>query len=70
MGSRNAPATFQSLMNSIFYDCIDAFLVVYLDDILIYTDSREEHLRQMRAVLTKLREHKLYVEMSKYGAHE
>lgn len=66
MGLRNAPATFQSLMNSIFYDTIDDFMVVYLDDILIYSNSREDHLKHLRIVLQRLKDNSLYVEKSKY----
>lgn len=70
MGLRNAPATFQALMNSIFRDCIDEFVVIYLDDILIFSDSREEHLDHLHLLLTtsetsRPREHKLYVGQKK-----
>lgn len=61
MGLRNAPATFQALMNAIFRDCIDDFIVIYLDDILIFSDSRQDHLRHLRIVLSRLKEHQLYV---------
>ena len=44
MGLCNAPETFQSLMNRIFYDCIDVFLVVYMDDVLIFSKDEESHL--------------------------
>lgn len=54
-GLRNAPATFQALMNSIFRDCIDDFEVIYLDDILVFSDTRQDHLNHLRAVLTRLR---------------
>lgn len=43
MGLYNAPASFQSLMNRIFHDCIDKFLVVYMDDLLIFTKGKESH---------------------------
>lgn len=61
MGLCNAPASFQSLMNSIFCDCIEDFIVVYIDDLLIYSRSEDEHLEQLRIVLDLLREHQLYV---------
>ena len=54
MGLCNAPATFQSLMNAIFSDCIDDFLVVYMDDLLIYSKTEEEHLRHIESVLRRL----------------
>lgn len=66
MGLRNAPATFQALMNGIFRDCIDDFIVIYLDDILIFSESREEHLHHLRIVLSRLRDHQLYVGKTKY----
>lgn len=61
MGFSNAPATFQALMNSIFRDCIDGFVVIYLDDILILSDSREGHLKHLQVLLSKFRHHKHYV---------
>lgn len=66
MGLRNAPATFQALMNSIFRDCIDDFIVVYMDDILIFSESRDDHLKHLRIVLSRLRDHQLYVGRQKY----
>ena len=65
MGLCNAPATFQSLMNRIYYDCIDEFLVIYVDDLLIYSKSLEEHLQHLEIVLKRLRENKLYVSPKK-----
>lgn len=47
MGLCNAPATFQTLMNRIFHDCLDDFLVVYMDDLFIFSQSREEHFRHI-----------------------
>jgi hypothetical protein len=61
-GLANAPATFQSLMNDIFADCRD-FVVVYLDDILVFSDSPEQHLQHLKRVLGRLREHKLYAQL-------
>lgn len=67
MGLRNAPATFQALMNSIlFRDCIDEFIVVYLDDILIFSESREDHIKHLRITLSRLKDHQLYVGRTKY----
>lgn len=60
MGLYNDPATVQSLINRIFNDCIDRFLVVHIDDILIYSNTREEHLAHVCMVLTRLKEHQLY----------
>lgn len=66
MGLRNAPANFQALMNSIFFDVIDKCLVVYLEDILINSDSRDEHLMHLRTVLQRLKENKLFVGANNY----
>ena len=61
----NAPATFSRLMNSIFMQYLDKFVVVYPDDILIYSKNEEEHAEHLRLVLMKLREHCLYAKFSK-----
>ena len=52
-------------MNYIFMEYLDKFVVVYLDDILIYSKNEEEHAEHLRLILEKLREHKLYVKYSK-----
>ena len=65
MGLCNAPATFQSLMNRIFYDCVDVFLVVYMDDLLIFSKDEESHIKHLNTVLCRLREHKLFVSPKK-----
>ena len=59
-GLTNAPATFQTLMNSILRPFIDKFVLVYLDDILVYSNSEEEHLEHLRLVFEVLQKHKLY----------
>ena len=61
----NAPATFQSLMNDIFRDMLDVYVVVYLDDILIYSKNDEDHEKHVRQILQRLREHQLYTRPSK-----
>jgi hypothetical protein len=61
----NAPAHFTFLMNSIFMPELDKFVVVFIDDILIYSKNKEEHAEHMRIVLTRLREHQLYAMFSK-----
>ncbi len=65
MGLCNAPATFQSLMNRIFYDCVDVFMVVYMDDLLIFSKDEKSHLEHLRTVLSRLKDHKLYVSPKK-----
>ena len=64
-GLTNAPATFCCLMNSIFMEYLDKFIMVYLDDILIYSKNKEDHVEHLRLVLTKLREHRLYAKFYK-----
>src|SRR4051812_43497665 len=64
-GLTNSPATFSRLMNSIFMEYLDKFVVIYIDDILIYSKNEEEHAEHLRLVLMKLREHRLYAKFSK-----
>lgn len=59
-GLTNAPTTFMNLMNNIFQDCLDKFVLVYIDDILIYSKNEEDHQRHLKIVLQRLREHKMY----------
>jgi hypothetical protein len=53
------------LMNKVFIEFLDKFLVVFIDDILVFSKTKEEHAEHLRLVLQKLREHKLYVKRSK-----
>lgn len=64
-GLTNAPATFQTLMNDIFRPFLDKFIMVYLDDILIYSETLEEHDQHVRQALEVLRQHRLYCKPSK-----
>ena len=64
-GLTNAPATFMGLMNEVFRPLLDKSVVVYLDDILIYSRTWEEHVRHIKEVLDRLRANKLYAKMSK-----
>ncbi|WVZ89026.1 hypothetical protein U9M48_035485 [Paspalum notatum var. saurae] len=64
-GLTNAPAYFMQLMNSVFMDYLDKFVVVFIDDILIYSKTEAEHEEHLRLVLQRLREHKLYAKFSK-----
>ena len=64
-GLCNAPATFQRLMNKVFADQLDKFIAVYLDDILIFSQSLEEHWEHLRWALARLREAKLYGRLHK-----
>jgi len=65
-GLTNAPAYFMYLMNSVFMPELDKFMVVFIDDILVYSDNAEDHEEHLRVVLTRLREHNLYAKFSKY----
>jgi hypothetical protein len=64
-GLTNAPTHFISLMNSVFMSELDKFVVVFIDDILIYSKSMEEHEEHLRVVLQRLRDHQLYAKFSK-----
>jgi hypothetical protein len=61
----NAPAVFQHLMNDIFWEYMDEFVMVYLDDILIFSKNQENHNKHVRLVLVTLREHGLYAKLEK-----
>jgi hypothetical protein len=64
-GLTNAPAHFMYLMNSIFMDELDKFVMVFIDDILIFSKSRKEHEEHLRIVLQQLGDHQLYAKFSK-----
>ncbi|GBG91228.1 hypothetical protein CBR_g52110 [Chara braunii] len=64
-GLMNAPATFQSLMNKVFRNQINRFVVVYLDDILIFSKSMEEHMRHLEEVLQILKDAQLHLNLEK-----
>ena len=64
-GLANAHAYFMYLMNSVFMPELDKFVVVFINDILIYSETTEEHEEHLRVVLSRLREHKLYAKFSK-----
>lgn len=65
----NAPAVFQALINDVLGDFINCFVVVYLDDILIYSGSMEGHISHVRQVLTRLLENRLFVKAEKCDFH-
>ncbi len=64
-GLTNAPVVFQHLMNDIFREYMDEFVVVYLDDILIFSKNQEDHDKHVRLVIATLREHGLYAKLEK-----
>ena len=64
-GLTNAPAAFMDLMNRVFKDYLDKFVIVFIDDILIYSRSEEDHEQHLEAVLQRLREKQLYAKFKK-----
>jgi hypothetical protein len=64
-GLTNAPIVFMCLMNGTFKNYLDKFVIVFLDDILIYSKLEEQHEKHLRMVLQVLREHQLYAKLSK-----
>ena len=64
-GLTNAPAYFMNMMNKVFMEELDKFVVVFIDDILIYSKTAEEHAEHLRIVLEKLRQNQLYAKFSK-----
>src|ERR1051325_11734556 len=64
-GVTNAPNVFMEYMNRIFHEYLDQFGVVFIDDILIYSKNKEDHVEHLRIVLSMLKEKKLYAKLSK-----
>jgi hypothetical protein len=64
-GLTNASAYFMYLMNKVFMEYLDKFVVVFINDILVYSRSEEEHEEHLHLALQKLWEHRLYVKLSK-----
>ncbi|XP_024016973.1 uncharacterized protein LOC112090286 [Morus notabilis] len=69
-GLTNAPAAFMDLMNHVFQPYLDWFVIVFIDDILVYSKTWEEHEQHLRIVLQTLREHELYAKKDKLGDAE
>ncbi|MBW0493190.1 hypothetical protein O181_032905 [Austropuccinia psidii MF-1] len=68
-GLTNAPASLQNLVNDIFADFLDIFSVVYLDDIMVFSSSEEEHVKDVASVLQRLRDNNLFAKASKCVLH-
>jgi hypothetical protein len=64
-GLINAPTYFMNMMNKVFMDELDKCIVVFIDDILVFSQTAEEHEKHLRIVLGKLRQHQLYAKFSK-----
>ena len=69
-GLSNTPVVFMCLMNGVFGDYFDKFVIFFLDDILVYSRSEEEHEKHLRMVLQVLREHRLYSKLSKCSFYQ
>ncbi|KAK3570544.1 hypothetical protein QTP86_022080 [Hemibagrus guttatus] len=68
-GLTNAPAVFQALINGVFQDLLGKWVIAYIDDILVYSTSREEPVRHVREVLSRLQQHHLYAKLEKCEFH-
>ena len=66
-GVTNAPAQFMNMMNDLLGERLDQFVLIFLDDVLIYSANVQKHCEHLRKVLGKLREHRLYAKASKCG---
>ena len=64
-GVTNAPSVFMSLMNNIFHSVLDQYVVIFIDNILVYSPDEAKHEEHLREVLTTLRNHQLYAKFSK-----
>ncbi len=69
-GLANSPSVFQALVNDVFRDMLSQFVIVYIDDILIYSDSLDTHVKHVRAVLKRLIQHQLYAKIQKCEFHQ
>ncbi|KAJ1088807.1 hypothetical protein NDU88_001962 [Pleurodeles waltl] len=68
-GLCNAPAAFQFFLNDVLREYLDIFAIVYIDDILIYSDNENEHVQHVRKILAALRKHHLYCKLTKCEFH-
>jgi hypothetical protein len=64
-GLTNAPSTFQAVMNNVFREYLDDFVMFYTEDRLIFSRSEEDHFRHVKLILERLRQHKLFAKLSK-----
>lgn len=65
-GLSNSPSVFLNFMNKIFQNMLNKFVIIYIEDILIYSSSLTEHKRHVTQVLQRLCTHHLYLELEKY----
>jgi hypothetical protein len=64
-GLTNAPSTFQAVKKDVFREYLDDFVMVYIDEILIFSRTKEDHFRHVKLILKRLRQHKLFAKLSK-----
>ncbi|KAI7795689.1 hypothetical protein IRJ41_003218 [Triplophysa rosa] len=69
-GLANAPSVFQSFINDVFRDLLNRFVIVYIEDILVFSNSYQEHIQHVRKVLQRLIEHQLYAKVEKCEFHQ
>jgi len=69
-GLTNAPASFQHFINDIFSDILDTYVVAYLDDILIFSNNLDDHIKHVREVLSRLRDNSLFGKLEKCNFHK
>ncbi len=69
-GLSNSPSVFQSFINDVFRDMLNQWVIVYIDDILIYSETYEEHVKHVRTVLKRLMQHQLYAKTEKCEFHQ
>ncbi|KAL0146514.1 hypothetical protein M9458_058145 [Cirrhinus mrigala] len=69
-GLANSPSYFQAFVSDVFRDMLNRWVIIYIDDILIYSDSYSEHVQHVRAVLQRLIEHQLYAKEEKCEFHQ
>ena len=69
-GLTNSPANFTNMMNSVLSKFLDKFVLVFIDDILVYLKNEVEHEKHLRNVLQTFKEHQLYAKLSKYDFYK
>ena len=64
-GLTNAPVAFMDLMNRVFLECLDTFVIAFIDDKFIYSKTKEDHEQHLRLTLQVLKQHQLYAKFNK-----
>ncbi|KAL0199986.1 hypothetical protein M9458_003173, partial [Cirrhinus mrigala] len=68
-GLSNSPSVFQAMINDVFRDMLNKFVIVYIDDILVYSENLQDHIQHVRAVLKRLIQNQLYAKLPKCAFH-